>query len=446
MNNLYFIKLIAILVLFSNIFPQIFAQGFITITSPNGGESWQAGTSQEITWTDNLPGSVTIELYKGGLLNSVISAGTASNGSKTWDIPLSLVSGSDYSIRITSIDSVFIFDSSPDFTIFPPVITVTSPNGSDNWLIGDAYLITWTDNISEDVELHLYKGGFFNSVISSSTPSDGSYAWLVPSGTTPGTDYQIRISSVSNGNIFDESDANFALSNEIIVTTPNGGESWQTGSSQIINWTDNLSGNVQIELFKGGVLDSEITPSTESDGSFSWDIPISTLAGLDYSIKITSVDNASIFDFSDTNFEIFLGNITVALPNGGESWQAGNQQTISWTDNIAEDVKIDLFKGGLFHSVISTPTTSDGSKSWDIPYTMESGTDYTVKITSIDNPSLTDFSDANFEIVGNQITVLTPNIGESWSIGSSQLITWTDNINDDVDIKLYKGGIFHSTI
>ena len=218
-----------------------------------------------------------------------------------------------------------------------------------------------------------------------------------------------------DGSILDLSNANFTLSNELIVTVPNGGESWQAGSSQIINWTDNISGNVKIELFKGGVLNSLITASTPSTGSYTWDnIPVGTAAGLDYTITITSVNNPSTSDISDANFEIFSGNITVVSPNGGESWQAGTSKSITWTDNIVENVTIDLYKGGSFHSIISTATASDGTRIWDIPFDHESGTDYTVKITSIDNPSLTDFSDANFTIVGNQVAVVSPNGGEDW--------------------------------
>ena len=158
MNKFYIFNIIFVL----TIFPQVFAQGFITVTSPNGGESWQAGTTQVISWNDNLSENVKIELYKGGSFHSTISISTTSDGNRNWAIPLALASGSDYSIKITSVDSTTVFDfSDANFTIYPPVITVTDPNGGENWIIGDSYLITWTDNIAESVELQLYKGGSF---------------------------------------------------------------------------------------------------------------------------------------------------------------------------------------------------------------------------------------------------------------------------------------------
>ncbi|MCH7770439.1 MAG: hypothetical protein IIA49_05395, partial [Bacteroidetes bacterium] len=464
MNKFYILITLFIIVMFFDVFPKPSPlptsnintserihftppSGVITVVSPNGSESWLAGSSQIISWTDDIAENVMIELYKGGSFQSFISTGTSSDGSSTWDIPLSLASGSDYTIKITSVDSVNVFDfSDANFTISTPVITVTTPNGGEDYLIGSSQIITWTDNLTGNVEIQLYKGGAFLSSIVTSTTSDGAYTWNISNSLIQGSDYSIRISSVDDGNIFDFSDADFTLSNEIIVTTPNGGESWQAGTSHTISWTDNITGNVKIELYKGGSFDSEISPSTPSNGSFTWDIPVGTAAGLNYKVKISSVDNASISDLSDTDFEIFTGVITVNTPNGGESWQAGTTQTITWTDNIIENVMIDLYKGGSFHSVISSSTSSDGSKTWSIPFTLESGSDYTVKITSINDPGISDFSNSNFTIVGNQITVTSPNGGESWQAGTSQIITWTDNLDGSVEIQLFKGGVFNSSI
>ncbi|MCH7974704.1 MAG: hypothetical protein IH949_12630, partial [Bacteroidetes bacterium] len=421
--------------------------GQISVSSPDGGESWMAGSSQNITWTDNITGNVTIDLYKGGSFHSVISASTSSDGSKVWNIPFALASGSDYKVKITSVNDPGISDfSSSNFTIVGNLVIVTTPNGGEDWQVGSSQIINWTDNFTGNVEIQLFKSGIFQSSITGSTPSDGAYTWNISNSLIQGSDYSIRISSVNDGNIFDFSDADFTLSNELIVTVPDGGESWRAGTSHTINWTDNITGNVKIELYDNGSFDSEITPSTPGNGSFSWDIPVGTSAGTNYKVKISSVDNSSIFDFSDNNFEIFEGNITVVSPNGGESWQAGTTQTITWTDNIAENITIDLYKGGTLHSIISTSTSSDGTRNWTIPFALESGSDYSVKITSVNDPGIFDFSNSNFAIVGNQVTVTTPDGGEDWQVGSSQIITWTDNLTGNVEIQLFKGGIFQSSI
>ena len=73
----------------------------ITVTSPNGGENWQASTIYNITWTCNaMSDNVTIDLYKGGIFDSNIGTAIASSGSFLWDIPSDLTTGDDYQVRI----------------------------------------------------------------------------------------------------------------------------------------------------------------------------------------------------------------------------------------------------------------------------------------------------------------------------------------------------------
>jgi hypothetical protein len=199
--------------------------------------------------------------------------------------------------------------------------------------------------------------------------------------------------------------------NPITVTLPNGGESWAAGSFHQIKWSDAIPDNeyVKIELYKGGVYHSEITASTQADGSKDWNIPPTLTLGPDYKIKITKADDSNVYDFSDNNFTIssFVPQIVLTEPNGGEDWYSGHSQLITWIDNITENVKIELFKGGVFNSVIISSTFSDGSKDWDIPSDLPSGSDYRIKITSVDNSSTFGISDADFTITGGLPVELT---------------------------------------
>ena len=70
---------------------------------------------------------------------------------------------------------------------------------------------------------------------------------------------------------------------------------------------------------------------------------------------------------------------------------AGETQPITWADNITGDVNIDLYKGGVFNSVIVASEPSDGLKTWSIPAGQETGTDYTIMIASIDIRNIVDF-------------------------------------------------------
>jgi hypothetical protein len=92
----------------------------------------------------------------------------------------------------------------------------------------------------------------------------------------------------------------------IIVTSPNGGQSWVTGTKHAITWSvTNLTGYVKIELLKSGSPVRTIISSVAAgSGSYNWSIPTSQSSGSDYRIRITSTSNSAVSDTSDTNFTI----------------------------------------------------------------------------------------------------------------------------------------------
>ncbi len=97
-----------------------FSPPSITVTSPNGGQSWVVGTKHSITWSvTNLAGYVKVELLKAGSpVRTITFNVAASSGSYSWSIPISQTSGNDYRIRITSTSNKAVADTSDaNFTI-----------------------------------------------------------------------------------------------------------------------------------------------------------------------------------------------------------------------------------------------------------------------------------------------------------------------------------------
>ncbi len=75
----------------------------ITVTSPNGGETWQAGKDYEIRWTSqNIQWPyITVALLKSGsVIGQPLFTHLANDGVERWTIPSNLAPGSDYKISI----------------------------------------------------------------------------------------------------------------------------------------------------------------------------------------------------------------------------------------------------------------------------------------------------------------------------------------------------------
>ena len=82
--------------------------------------------------------------------------------------------------------------------------------------------------------------------------------------------------------------------------------------------------------------------------------------------------------------------VNVTFPNGGEALQRGLKYFIRWSANIAENVNIDLYKGGVFAKGVVTNITSNGAYQWQIGFDIAPGSDYTIKVSSTTNSALSE--------------------------------------------------------
>ena len=442
----------------------------MTIVSPNGGENYLQGSNRSIQWSyTGSPGPlVMIELLNGTAVDKVISSGISIGsggfGSYIWNISSNQTLGSEFKIRITSTSDAACTDTSDaPFTISSGAsLAVATPNGGETWQRGSIHAINWTYTGSPGsaVIIELLQGVAVNQIISSNTTigsgGAGSYNWIIPYNQTPGTDYQIRITTTSNPACSDTSNAPFIIGpgSPITVVSPNGGDKWKQGSTQTLKWnyTDDPGSSVKIEVIKGSIV-RVIAPSTSigSDGYgfFNFTFPYGAPLGSDYQIRVTSTSNTSYTDTSDAPFAI-IPPITVVSPNGGEEWQQGSAQIISWNyiGNPGPTVKIEALRGDTVLAVISqgTPIGIGGTGSFNLtlPINAPLGTDYRIRISSTSNAIYTDTSDAPFKITadtGSSIIMVAPNGGENYLQGSTQTIQWnyTGNPGAMVKIEALKG-------
>jgi hypothetical protein len=105
------------------------------------------------------------------------------------------------------------------------------------------------------------------------------------------------------------------------------------------------------------------------------------------------------------------GTIDILQPDGGETWTKGNSYLISWIDNIAENVKIDLVNFAGAPDIIPLFASVSGSTiGWTIPNdgSITPGILYKMRISSTES-SLFEESDGYFTIVASAAPVIYPN-------------------------------------
>jgi len=296
----------------------------IHVMVPDGGETFFLGSSLPMNWTyQGAPGSkVDIAVLKGGVVLKTlpgIPVGAGGCGTYSVLIPAITPLGSDYTIKVTSSSNPACTDTSDPFTIgvdSSSSITVTSPNGGENWTQGSLRNLTWryTGSPGSNVKIEILKGTTPLATLASSVPigtgGNGSHPFTFPYFTPVASDYSIRVTSTSNPAYTDTSDGPFTILPAIQVTSPNGGENWTPGSSHTLTW--NYTGNpgpaVKIEALRSGTVLATIASSysigSAGAGSFNLTFPLYTPLGDDYQIRVTSTSFAACTDTSNGMFSI----------------------------------------------------------------------------------------------------------------------------------------------
>jgi len=324
--------------------------------------------------------------------------------------------------------------------IFSQSITVTSPNGGENWDLGSTHNITWTSSgVSGNVGIKLFQNGTSLGYIAQNIPvSAGTYSWEIDEiiGVGPisaGVNYQIQVKQ--SGVAGDLSNGNFTICTpsspppptaSITVTSPNGGENWELGSTHNVTWTSSgVSGNVGIKLFQNGTSLGYIAQNIPvSAGTYSWEIdeiigvgPIS--AGVNYQIQVKQSGAAG--DMSNGNFtisgshgltlqdyvtmhEVKPHSITVINPNRGRNLPFSTRITILWrSKNLTNRIKISLVnERGTSHLIVKDLAPGRISYDWRVGKILHGfisrGSGLRIKVEEQET-GISDMSDRTFSIV-----------------------------------------------
>ncbi|MCF6270310.1 MAG: hypothetical protein L3J41_11400 [Melioribacteraceae bacterium] len=433
--------------------------GTLQLTNPQSSEVWIAGELNRIEWISANVEKVKIEfttsnaVYDPTSINFydewfdlVTNAPAAAGFYETrFTIP-----STEYRLRISDAE----FDEPVDFSGLFTVkeqpsfsLTLTTPNGGENWLIGEPYEITWTSENVERVSIDysLNNGTTWNNIVSD-VVSNGLLNWIVPNIANRSDLCKIRIQHVSDSTIFDLSDGAFSIHAEdklLRVVSPNGGENLESGVPTRVEWTSTGVENVDIFFtLDNAVSWSEVISGLKSTGAYMW-TPPDTSSSLSR-IKIVDSDDDSIKDESDSYFNIHKANdgvVLVLYPNGGEQLNAGGSADIKWQTQNVQNIKIEYShnNGANWVTLIESTPTDPGFYNWNpVPLTQTSHG--VIRISDASRSDINDVSNSTFiinnsNVITQEIEITTPNGGENWVAGETHPISWTSSNIDNVSVE-----------
>jgi ELWxxDGT repeat protein len=302
----------------------------ISVSTPNGAESWLLGSAHSITWADGaVGGNVKIELFKNRVivrvLNPIISAAT---GTWSWSIPMSETIGTDYRVKVTSLDDTHISDlSNADFTVTTtsqPGVTVNQAAGQSDptSTLPASFTVVFDRTVVGFTAGDVTMGGTATGVSSYVTPSGSAFIYTI--NVTSATGQGTLIPTISAGVCQDlAGNANLA----------------STSTDNSVTYQDTLSPSVTVDQSYGQEDPTGTLPITFNvvfsetvTGFTSSDVTIGgTASGVVKNVTPVSFAAEYVITVTDATFG---GTIIPSIAAGSCTDMAGNPNTASTsTDN-----------------------------------------------------------------------------------------------------------------
>jgi hypothetical protein len=177
---------------------------------------------------------------------------------------------------------------------------------------------------------------------------------------------------------------------------------------------------------QAGLTNMSYTLASLQPGTNYWRVNVSNTGG-------TS-------DWSTAAFSADPALIQVVAPGAGEAVLRGLPYFIRWTNNIAENVAIQLYKAGTRVATITASAPNIGAYRWSISVNTATGSDYAIRVLSATNSAVFGQSAMPFSIIdtptinSSGITILpdgrvqfgvsAPGAVQATVLGSTNLINW----------------------
>ena len=464
---------------------RLLEQEGIHLISPNGGESWTAGQSVTVWWTSaglapDLGVMLLIRRGAGGS-GAILSGGSLGAGQLTITVPTWLGDRADYLVEVWAVDDLYTIRASD--TADGPIsisgsgeiisLDVNTPadQPSTVWAAGSMSDITWTAvGMSGDVAVQILDT---QRLIAMPAPNptppveSHSLTWAIPANIGNGTHYRILLMppSMAGAVPFDLS-PEFEITGSadrptVAITQPNGGETWPAGSSQQVCWScSELGSSVQLLLMRSERVQSGLAFPQAATGCTDVSICPHVGDGEDYKVAafVNTSNGLLLSDQSDGAFRITDSVPTpwlvITSPLGGENWVNGEPNAITWDTNAGAGYTVTvtlIIEGGTRIGLASVPA-QDMQHVWTTCAYREdsSGNRIELSLQAPGCPAIVSTSGPFDRLQGAPVpavSVVSPNGGESVSVGESLPIQWqTDATEGSSCVDIYKGGSIYQSL
>ncbi|MEO5571422.1 MAG: reprolysin-like metallopeptidase [Bacteroidia bacterium] len=389
--------------------------GAFAVTAPNTAVTWAGGSTQTVTWnvngTINSPIStanvkISLSTDGGNTFPTVISATTANDGTESITVPNTATTTAR--IKVEAVGNIFFDMSNVNFTITASAgftTITTSAISPVNYCAGASVNVSFTTNAAANA------GNIFTAQLSSSggsfasptaigtltSTAAGTIAATIPSGTSTGSGYRIRV--VSSAPVVTGSDNG----SNITISAQVGAAGIITGASSVCSGSTGVSFSV-----------SAITNAT----NYTWSLPSGA------SITAGSGTNAIT-----VNFTTGASSGTVSV-FGSNANCTGTASSKSLTVNPLPTVTANNVSGCAGTSIALSGTPAGGTWSVANPYSGPS-TSYTHTHTDGNgctntsaaanitvNPLPTVTADNVSGCAGTSIALSGPPAGGTWSVAN----------------------------
>ena len=409
----------------------VFTVPKVWLTSPASGSRFQAGTSNNITWTSAGIGNVKIEYTTNGGSSwaTIASSVAAAGGTYSWSVPGSFTTSTNVQVRLTGTsadsDGDYATNTSSAFAVYG-ALAISAPVGGEQWAANSAHNITWSTSAGTitNVQLQYSADNFVSDIhtIVASTANTGTFPWTP---TLTGSTFKVRVLDAQDSQDYSTS-ANYFSVTGIGITSPSSGAVWNCGSSQTITWnyTGSFS-NVKIESSTdNGSTWTTLAASAPNTSSYAW----TSLVNTPTSSALVRISNASDLTVTGTsqafNIKSVLG---LGAPNGGQTLNVGGSFNITWTTTgTVNNVKLEYSAdNGSTWNTIGASVANTGSYSWTVPDAISSQALVRVSDADAGHPASSAQSASDFTIQSN-MAVTAPAASNNWAVNETHNITWTN--------------------